>query len=92
GYDQDDWDSDFDDPQTYLRPPTIQTPVGRMAVAMGAVEVIGHVQEQPRGIQYRPQHFTNFNRFSSFVKSGTENYILGKSNFKVDDIELVSVS
>jgi hypothetical protein len=34
---------------------------------------------------------TSFNRFSVFVKSGSENYILGKANFPVPDPDVITV-
>ena len=34
---------------------------------------------------------TSFNRFSTFVKSGGENYILGKLNAKVQEADIIQV-
>jgi hypothetical protein len=34
---------------------------------------------------------TSFNRFSAFVKSGSENYILGKVNHAVPDADVITV-
>ena len=34
---------------------------------------------------------TSFNRFSTFVKSGGENYILGKINAKVQEADIIQV-
>ena len=34
---------------------------------------------------------TSFNRFSSFVKSGGENYILGKLNARVQEADIIQV-
>jgi hypothetical protein len=34
---------------------------------------------------------TSFNRFSTFVKSGGENYILGKLNAKVQETDIIQV-
>eukprot|EP00096_Caligus_rogercresseyi_P010112 TRINITY_DN3576_c0_g1_i2.p1 TRINITY_DN3576_c0_g1~~TRINITY_DN3576_c0_g1_i2.p1 ORF type:complete len:600 (+),score=129.55 TRINITY_DN3576_c0_g1_i2:661-2460(+) len=100
GYDQDDWDSDFDDPADIPPPTNYPNSRGQDGSSNGgsgsnlgmSKNNLGGSNTDLSSRKGPTVSFTNFNRFSSFVKSGTENYILGKSNFKVDDIELVSVS
>ncbi|XP_040578914.1 sorting nexin lst-4 isoform X2 [Lepeophtheirus salmonis] len=96
GYDQDEWDSDFDDPSEMPPPTTNPSQGGRNSAQNLGVTKNGNVGGSNSDLSLNNKKgpvvsFTSFNRFSFFVKSGTENYILGKSNLKVDDSELVSV-
>jgi hypothetical protein len=34
---------------------------------------------------------TSFNRFSMFVKSGSENYMLGKVNYQIPELDVLTV-
>ncbi len=80
-----DWDSDFDDgrtsgaiPAAPAAPPLPDGGTGDGSSKRGAPGA---------GAAGK----TSFNRFSTFVKSGGENYVLGKLNMKVQESDLIAV-
>jgi len=102
----DDWDSDFDDesasqvgaqgngaPPSYtatsdnsgnLAPPTASY---NNRGSTGDVSGIGRNDSKKGGASSK----TSFNRFSLFVKSGSENFILGKVNLNVPEADSLTV-
>jgi len=102
----DDWDSDFDDEsasqvgaQGNGAPPNYTASTdnsGNLALPAASsyqrrsnedVSGIGRNDSKKGGASSK----TSFNRFSMFVKSGSENYILGKVNFNVPEADALTV-
>lgn len=100
GYD-DDWDSDFDDQPdpSSLMPPPAQPGAGggggmlslpknsNQSGSSGDVSSIGRNDSKKQGGTGK----VSFNRFSVFVKSGGENYILGKVNANIQESDVLAV-
>ena len=98
-YDQDDWDSDFDDDNGHMpqgnagmagsnnQGPMLSVPNknSQMTGSTGDVSSIG------RGGSQKISSKTSFNRFSTFVKSGGESFVLGKLNAKVQETDVLQV-
>ena len=100
-YDQDDWDSDFEDEDTAvpggghavqsgmggsnLMPPKNTVHSG----SSGDLNSVGRKSSVAASSTVTSK--TSFNRFSTFVKSGGENYILGKLNAKVQEADIIQV-
>jgi len=100
-YDQDDWDSDFEDEDTAgpggghavpsgmggtnLMPPKNTVHSG----SSGDLNSVGRKSSVAASSSVTSK--TSFNRFSTFVKSGGENYILGKLNAKVQEADIIQV-
>jgi len=105
GYDQDDWDSDFDDdnnghaaPMGMSAPSNTGQPQGGHSLAPPAIRnnpqhgSLGDVSSIGRGADSkRSSTKTSFNRFSTFVKSGGESFVLGKLNAKVQEADVIQV-
>ena len=104
---QDDWDSDFDDEsasqvgaQGNGAPPNYTASSdnsGNLALpaasyqsrgSIGDVSAIGRNDSKKGG---GASSKTSFNRFSLFVKSGSENFILGKVNLNVPEADALTV-
>ena len=99
-YDQDDWDSDFEDEESTmpgggnggtmgiagnaLMPP-------KNTVHSGSSGDLNSVGRKSSVATAAMSSKTSFNRFSTFVKSGGENYILGKLNAKVQEADIIQV-
>ncbi len=103
-YDQDDWDSDFDDDNgttNHHQAPTsgghaASTAGGMLSVpaknsgqsgSTGDVSSIGRSDSKKQSVS----SMTSFNRFSTFVKSGGESFVLGKLNAKVMEADVIQV-
>ncbi|XP_059090678.1 sorting nexin lst-4-like isoform X1 [Tigriopus californicus] len=99
----DDWDSDFDEPSASHNnnqmPPPNTTPGGGMlgvpknapqTGSMGDVSSIGRSDSKKAGTGAATTR-TSFNRFSTFVKSGGENFVLGKINVNVQENDIIQV-
>jgi len=102
---QDDWDSDFDDESASQvgahgngAPPNYSTTTdnsGNLALpaasyqrgSTGDVSGIGRTDSKKGAASSK----TSFNRFSMFVKSGSENFILGKVNLNVPELDALTV-
>lgn len=102
----DDWDSDFDDESASQvgahgngAPPNYSTTTdtsGNLALpaasyqrgSTGDVSGIGRTDSKKGGAASSK---TSFNRFSMFVKSGSENFILGKVNLNVPEMDALTV-
>ena len=99
-YDQDDWDSDFEDEDasvqgghvaqsgmtgSNLMPPKNTVHSG----SSGDLSSVGRKSSVAASSSVTSK--TSFNRFSTFVKSGGENYILGKLNAKVQEADIIQV-
>lgn len=69
-------------------PAPFQLPVPSAAVHGGS---IGDISAVGKDGSRKTSSKTSFNRFSVFVKSGSENYILGKVNFSVPDADVITV-
>lgn len=95
----DDWDSDFDDEsvsqvgamgggapqQSGLQPPARPDPRG----STGDISSVGGRGEARKFSAATSK--ASFNRFSVFVKSGSENFILGKINIHVPEPDILTV-
>jgi len=103
-YDQDDWDSDFDDdnnghpaPMGMSAQPGNTQPHSSLAVPMRGGNAhphsgsTGDVSSIGRADSKRTTSKTSFNRFSTFVKSGGESFVLGKLNAKVQEADVIQV-
>lgn len=100
-FDQDDWDSDFDDDNGSAQPApatSSQQPGGGdgmlnvpknsdQAGSSGDVSSIGRSDSKKASVSSK----TSFNRFSVFVKSGGESFVLGKLNAKVQETDVIQV-
>ena len=95
-YDQDDWDSDFDDDNGTSNHATTAASSGGMlnvpsrsgqSGSTGDVSSIGRSDSKKQSMS----SMTSFNRFSTFVKSGGESFVLGKLNAKVQETDVIQV-
>ena len=101
-YNDDDWDSDFDDAPTDRQqmPPPSQIPGERstlnvpknttMSGSSGDVSSIGRSDSKKASTSAAAGR-TSFNRFSSFVKTGAENFVLGKISVNVQENDVIQV-
>ena len=95
-YDQDDWDSDFDDDNGHMggssAMPAHQNQ-GMLNVPKNTAQTgsTGDVSSIGRADSKKISAKTSFNRFSTFVKSGGESFVLGKLNAKVQENDVIQV-
>lgn len=99
-YDQDDWDSDFEDEDTAVPGGGNGGTIGIGGNALmppkntahsGSSGDLNSVGRKSSVAATAVSSKTSFNRFSTFVKSGGENYILGKLNAKVQEADIIQV-
>jgi sorting nexin-9/18/33 len=100
-YDQDDWDSDFEDEDALAPGGTAHGGSSGMGGSSllppkntahsGSSGDLNSVGRKSSVAATAVSSKTSFNRFSTFVKSGGENYILGKLNAKVQEADIIQV-
>ena len=100
-YDQDDWDSDFEDEDAMAPGGTAHGGSSGMGGSSllppkntahsGSSGDLNSVGRKSSVAATAVSSKTSFNRFSTFVKSGGENYILGKLNAKVQEADIIQV-
>ena len=100
-YDQDDWDSDFEDEDALAPGGTAHGGSSGMGGSsllppkntahFGSSGDLNSVGRKSSVAATAVSSKTSFNRFSTFVKSGGENYILGKLNAKVQEADIIQV-
>ena len=98
-YDQDDWDSDFDDDfgggstTTTTHNNANQGSGGMLGVPKNTALTgsTGDVSSISGGKKPSVAGYTSFNRFSTFVKSGGESFVLGKLNATVQEADFIQV-
>jgi len=98
---QDDWDSDFDDDASTGTGAGNNGNVGNSANVVTNLPLPSAASYQARGstgdvstVGRKVSTATSkasFNRFSVFVKTGSENYILGKVNLSVSESEVLAI-
>jgi len=96
-YDQDDWDSDFDDDvggQSTMTHNANQTSSGGLLAPKnsalgGSMGDVSSMRSEAK--KQSAAGFTSFNRFSTFVKSGGESFVLGKLNANVQESDVIQV-
>merc|ERR550532_1326389 len=98
---QDDWDSDFDDEsasQVGGGGGTSQFSApsdGGNKLALPESRVlggsVGDLSTREKKSSVSTHGKTSFNRFSVFVKTGSENYMLGKVNFPIQEVDQLTI-
>lgn len=95
-WNDDDFDSDFDDDSASQTGNNQQHNQNALAVPHSSTNLSGSTGDisslgREGGKKMSATSKTSFNRFSPFVKSGAENYILGKIHVPVPPAEIVSI-
>lgn len=96
----DDWDSDFDDEsasQVGTSQPAPHYSAGSDSAGKLALPEASLQRGSTGDLSGRDKKAsvisgkTSFNRFSMFVKSGSENYMLGKVNYQIPELDVLTV-
>ena len=90
---QDDWDSDFDEESSQAGGTGGSQVAGQFLQPAASQQIMastGDVSTSGRKVSAATSK-SSFNRFSVFVKSGSENFMLGKVNTSVPEQDVLTI-